>query len=39
VQARSFADLLEMTIRSYQNRSVDAAQVIAELINSPYAAE
>jgi len=33
VQARSFADLLDKTILRYQNRSIDAAQVIAELID------
>ena len=32
VQARSFAEMLEQTIRRYQNRAVDAAQVIEELI-------
>jgi len=32
VQARSFAEMLEETIRRYQNRSLEAAQVIAELI-------
>ncbi len=32
VQARSFADLLEQTIRRYQNRAIEAAQVIEELI-------
>ena len=32
LQARSFADMLEATIRRYQNRSVEAAQVIEELI-------
>ena len=32
VQSRSFADMLERSIRSYQNRTVEAAQVIAELI-------
>ncbi len=32
VQARSFAELLERTIRRYQNRAVEAAQVIEELI-------
>ncbi len=32
VQARSFADLLEKTIHRYQNRTIDAAQVITELI-------
>ena len=32
VQARSFAGMLEQTIRRYQNRTVEAAQVIEELI-------
>jgi len=32
VQSRSFADMLERTIRKYQNRSIDAAEVIAELV-------
>ena len=32
VQARSFKDLLEQTLRRYQNRAVEAAQVIEELI-------
>jgi len=32
VQARSFAEMLEQTIRKYQNRSIEAAQVIEELI-------
>ncbi len=32
VQARSFAEMLEQTIRRYQNRSIEAAQVIEELI-------
>jgi type I restriction enzyme R subunit len=32
VQARSFAEMLERTIRRYQNRSIEAAQVIEELI-------
>lgn len=32
VQARSFAELLEMTIRRYQNRAIEAAQVIEEMI-------
>ncbi|MBN1889153.1 MAG: type I restriction endonuclease subunit R, partial [Thermoflexales bacterium] len=32
VQARSFAEMLERTIRQYQNRSIEAAQVITELI-------
>ncbi len=33
VQARSFAEMLERTIRRYQNRAVEAAQVIEELIS------
>jgi type I restriction enzyme R subunit len=32
VQARSFAQMLEQTIRRYQNRAIEAAQVIEELI-------
>ncbi len=32
VQARSFAELLEETLRRYQNRAIEAAQVIEELI-------
>ena len=32
VQARSFAAMLEESIRKYQNRAVEAAQVIEELI-------
>ncbi len=32
VQARSFAEMLERTIRKYQNRAMEAAQVIGELI-------
>jgi type I restriction enzyme R subunit len=32
VQARSFADMLEQAIRRYQNRAIEAAQVIEELI-------
>ena len=32
VQARSFAELLEKTLRRYQNRAIEAAQVIEELI-------
>jgi len=32
VQARSFAKMLEETIRRYQNRAIEAAQVIEELI-------
>ncbi|MBC7085712.1 MAG: type I restriction endonuclease subunit R [Methanomethylovorans sp.] len=33
VQARSFSEMLERAIRRYQNRSIEAAQVIEELIN------
>ena len=33
VQARSFAQMLEQTLRRYQNRAVEAAQVIEELIH------
>ncbi|MFZ2955431.1 MAG: type I restriction endonuclease subunit R [Candidatus Ozemobacteraceae bacterium] len=32
VQGRSFAELLEQTIRRYQNRAIETAQVIEELI-------
>lgn len=32
VQARSFAELLEQVLRRYQNRAIEAAQVIEELI-------
>jgi type I restriction enzyme R subunit len=32
VQARSFAEMLEQTIRRYQNRAIEAALVIEELI-------
>jgi type I restriction enzyme R subunit len=32
VQGRSFADLLEQSIRKYQNRAIETAQVIEELI-------
>ena len=32
VQARSFAEMLELTLRRYRNRTVEAAQVIEELI-------
>jgi type I restriction enzyme R subunit len=31
VQARSFAGMLEQTIRRYQNRAIEAAQIIEEL--------
>ena len=31
-QARSFAEMLEETLRRYQNRAIEAAQVIEELI-------
>lgn len=33
VLARSFAEMLEETIRRYQNRAIEAAQVIEELID------
>lgn len=33
VLSRSFAEMLEATVRRYQNRSIDTAQVIAELVN------
>jgi type I site-specific restriction-modification system R (restriction) subunit len=32
VQARSFAEMLEQSIRKYQNRAIEAAQVIEEMI-------
>ncbi|HZS67392.1 MAG TPA: DUF3387 domain-containing protein, partial [Burkholderiales bacterium] len=32
VQARSFSDLLEQSVRKYQNRAIQTAQVIEELI-------
>ncbi len=32
VRARSFAEMLEQTLRRYQNRAIEAAQVIEELI-------
>ena len=32
VQSRSFAEMLEKSIKKYQNRSIDAAAVIAELV-------
>ena len=33
VKARSFAEMLEKTIRAYQNRTIEAAAVIQELID------
>ena len=33
VQARSFSEMLEMTLRRYQNRAIEAAQVIEELVD------
>ena len=33
VQARSFAEMLEKTIRTYQSRTIEAAAVIRELID------
>jgi hypothetical protein len=32
VQSRSFAELLEQSLRRYQNRAIETAQVIEELI-------
>lgn len=32
VQARSFAELLEQAVRNYQNRAIETAQVLEELI-------
>ena len=32
VQSHSFSEMLEQTLRKYQNRSIEAAQVIEELI-------
>jgi type I restriction enzyme R subunit len=32
VQSRSFLEMLERTIRSYQNRAIEVAEVISELI-------
>ena len=32
VEARSFAEMLEQTLRRYENRAIEAAQVIEELI-------
>jgi len=32
VQARSFGEMLERSIRQYQNRSIETAKIIAELI-------
>jgi type I restriction enzyme, R subunit len=32
VQSRLFSEMLQQTIKKYQNRSIDAAQVIAELV-------
>jgi len=33
VQARSFAEMLEKTIKKYQNRSIEAAEIITEMID------
>jgi type I restriction enzyme R subunit len=33
IKSRSFAELLEKTIKKYQNKTVEAAQIIAELID------
>lgn len=32
VKSRSFADMLEATIKKYQNRTIESAEIIAELI-------
>lgn len=32
MQARSFGEMLERTVRAYQNRAIETAQVIEELI-------
>lgn len=33
VQARSFAEMLEQSVRKYQNRAIETAEIIQELIN------
>jgi type I restriction enzyme, R subunit len=33
IKGRSFAEMLEKTIKAYQNRTIEAAQVIADLID------
>ena len=33
IQGRSFAEMLERTIRKYQNKAIEAAQIIEELIS------
>lgn len=33
VQSRLFSDMLQKTIQKYQNRSLDTAEIIAELVN------
>jgi type I restriction enzyme R subunit len=35
IQSRSFAELLEETLRKYQNRAIETAQVIEELESCP----
>jgi type I restriction enzyme R subunit len=32
IKSKSFADMLDKSIKKYQNRSIESAQVIAELI-------
>jgi len=32
IKSRSFAQMLEMTIRKYQNRTIESAEIINELI-------
>jgi type I restriction enzyme R subunit len=33
IQARSFAEMLEQTVKKYQNRAIEAAEIIQELID------
>lgn len=33
IQARSFAEMLEQAVKKYQNRAIEAAEIIQELIN------
>ena len=33
MQSRLFSDMLQKTIQKYQNRSLDTAEIIAELVN------
>ncbi len=36
VQSRFFAEMLERTIRAYQNRTIESAEVIAEPIAADW---